>query len=501
MFNSLRSRLVTSYLLIAFLSLALATGTTLVLMQQYQQRGELVRLNALAISLARRLPDIFTSTASPRDFLRSLRQEALRFRMRLLLLDSEGVIQYDTALEGSLVGQQVRIPPDLLPSDDRALVRRHRLSGELEFFLVIVPLPAFEAASNLSGRAPYVLALAAPVREVRPPWREMLPPLTASAIVALIVSAVVGLFLSRSMTRPLSAMSRAAQEIARGNYQQRISAQGKDEISQLANSFNRMAQEVDRSQQTQRDFIANVSHDLKTPLTSIQGFSQAILEGAVTAPEGYQRAAEIIYDESERMDKLVTDLLKLARLEAGQAKLVRERVDLEALLASCGSKFAPRFTGASIDFRMEIDPLPVVEGDGGRLEEVMDNLLDNATNYAGRGAEVLLRAWEMVVSGGNCSPLDIQSYPLPTGMSLQDGRWILIAVSDNGPGIAPEDLPHVFERFYRADKSRGKSEGSGLGLAIAKEIVIAHGGHIGVNSGPEGGTTFVMALPVLRDVP
>lgn len=497
MFSTLRSRLIASYVLIVFLCLALAGGTTLILMRQYQERVELARLRNVATDLSRRLPAILDRLPDARDVLRYMRQEALALRLRVMVVDARGLVQYDTTADGSLVGQQVLPPQQGGPSPDgEPTIRRHQTPDGLEFFLVLTPLPPFERQGMLSGEPPYLLALAAPFRQIRPPWRDMLPPLFSSALLALAVSAIAAFFLSRSITRPLSAMTRAAEEIARGNYRQSIPVKGEDQIACLAASFNHMALEVERARQTQRDFIANVSHDLKTPLTSIQGFSQAILEGAVTAREGYTRAAEIIYHESERMGRLVSDLLELARLEAGQADMACRPVDLQALLSSCAAKLEPRFQAAGVRLHRDIDSLPAVPGDEHRLEEVIANLLDNAINYTDRGGEVRVAAIPAGVLAGRLMMQGGEGWTLPNGMVLDDGDWVLVSVSDTGVGIAPEDLPRIFERFYRADKSRSKSEGSGLGLAIAREIVLGHGGSIGVESTPEVGSRFVVALPV-----
>ena len=498
MFTTLRSRLTASYVLIVFPCVALARGTTLVLMRQYQERVELARLRSLATDLCRRLSLLLGRLTDARDLVRYMRKEALGLRARLMVVDAQGLVRYDTAIDGSLVGQQVLVPKQGAPSPDGGpVIRRHQTPDGVEFFPALVPPPEFEGQKLLSGGAPYLLALAVPFREIRFPWRDMLPPLVTSALLALVVSAIAAFFLSRSISRPLSAMTQAAEEIARGNYRQSIPVRGEDQIARLASSFNYMALEVERARQTQRDFIANVSHDLKTPLTSIQGFSQAILEGAVTAPEGYRRAAEIIYQESERMGRLVSDLLKLARLEAGQADMVRKAVDLRALVSSCAAKLDPRFQAADVRLYQDVGSLPVVEGDEHHLEEVIANLLDNAVTYTDSGGEVRIAASPAKVRAGRLTIQDGKRWSLPTGMILEDGDWVLVSVSDTGAGIAHDDLPRIFERFYRADKSRGKPEGSGLGLAIAREIIVAHGGHIGVESEPGVGSRFVVAFPIL----
>lgn len=312
--------------------------------------------------------------------------------------------------------------------------------------------------------------LVVPVRDVQPPWRELATPLIASGAIALVVSTIVAFFLSNSITRPLAAITRATEAMARGDYQQSIPVAGEDEIALLATGFNRMARAVEQARQSQRDFLANVSHDLRTPLTSIRGFAQAILDGQVSDTAGYIHAATIIQEEAGRMSDLVEELLDLARLEAGNVKMARERLDLTALVRSSIEARTPQAAAAGVTLRAEGADVPAVMGDEGRLKQVFDNLLDNAIKYTPLGGMV-------------------------TVSIRQDGKWVAVAVADTGRGIPKEDLPRIFERFYRADKSRGETVGAGLGLAIAKEIVSAHGGRITVESEEGQGSVFTVFLP------
>jgi signal transduction histidine kinase len=288
-------------------------------------------------------------------------------------------------------------------------------------------------------------------------------------------------------------MTKASEGIARGNYQQVIPAQGHDEVARLADSFNRMAREVERSSQSQHNFLANVSHDLKTPLTSILGFSQAILEGAVHDEAGYRRAAQVINEEAGRMGELVRDLLDLARLDAGAAVSKRTPIAADELAQHCIQKLTPLATKRDVTMQLSTEPdLPLFHGDEERLEQALANLLDNAIKYTSPGGRV-----EVAVESlkGDVAERDAVC-TRPPDLELTHRGWLAIRVKDNGPGIPREDLPHIFERFYRADKSRGGAKGSGLGLAIAKEVVEAHGGMISANSQPGSGSCFTILLPV-----
>jgi two-component system sensor histidine kinase ResE len=235
-----------------------------------------------------------------------------------------------------------------------------------------------------------------------------------------------------------------------------------------------MVARVQASHRSQQDFIANVSHELKTPLTSIQGFAQAILDGTADTPEALRQSADVIYNEAARMHRMALDLLDLARLDAGTAGLMMSPVNMTALLQSMGEKFTPTALRKGVDLNIHLArDLPEVVGDGDRLAQVFTNLVDNALKFTPRGGKISVRA-------------------------APDRDELQISVSDTGRGISPETLPYIFERFYQADASRqgGDRHGAGLGLAIVHEIVAAHGGRISVRSAPDRGTAFIVHLPL-----
>jgi signal transduction histidine kinase len=265
--------------------------------------------------------------------------------------------------------------------------------------------------------------------------------------------------------------------MARGSYNQRLDVQGEDEVGRLAQAFNVMAKQVSGSHQMMRDLLANVSHELKTPLTSIQGFSQALEEGAIASPEEHQQAARIINEETQRMRRLVDDLIELSRLESGQVVMEHERIDLAELLRTCAERFEWQLRESGADLQLDIAPLPPVEGDGRRLEQVFSNLIDNAVRHTPKGGSITVRA--SGVDGG-----------------------VRVAVRNSGSYIAPEELSRVFERFFQHDPSRTRSTGgAGLGLAIAMEVVQAHAGTISATSDQATGTEFVVTLPVNGKAP
>ena len=305
---------------------------------------------------------------------------------------------------------------------------------------------------------------------------ELLIPLSEGALIALSLSLLLAFIVSRWVADPMQQVVEAARGFPSEEIRP-VSPRGPHEVQELTRTFNEMISRVKSSQQSQRDFVANVSHELKTPLTSIQGFAQAILDGTADTPEERRQAAEVIYTEAGRMHRMVLNLLDLARLEAGTADLKMAPLNVRALLNAIAEKFAPLAQKAGVTLRLDMPPgLPALVGDGDRLAQVFTNLVDNALKFTPSGGQVTLRAASRANAGGE----------------------MVFEVQDTGPGIPPEALSRIFDRFYQVDLSRsgGKKHGAGLGLSIVQEIVQAHGGRISVRSQLGQGTTFVLNLPL-----
>jgi signal transduction histidine kinase len=306
---------------------------------------------------------------------------------------------------------------------------------------------------------------------------EFFGPILQAGVIALFLSLILAFALSRWVADPLQQVVSAARNFPTDNMHP-VEPRGPREVQDLTRAFNSMVGRVHASQRSQRDFIANVSHELKTPLTSIQGFAQAILDDTAGTPEARKQAAQIIHDETGRMHRLALDLLDLARLEAGTADLEMSKVDLKVLLRGIIHKFTPQAQNADVALRLDVsDDLPPVTGDGDRLAQVFTNLVDNALKFTPANGGIVLSGRKV-------------------------GGRMEVSVTDSGIGMESEALPHLFDRFYQADPSRAGGEtaagrrGVGLGLAIAKEIVEAHGGKIGVRSQAGQGTTFEVHLPL-----
>jgi signal transduction histidine kinase len=273
------------------------------------------------------------------------------------------------------------------------------------------------------------------------------------------------------------ALLSASEEMARGNYDQRIPEGRGDEIGRLASAFNLMAKQVALSHSTLREFLADVSHELRTPLTSIRGFSQAMTDGTLRTPSEYAEAGRVIHEEADRMSRLVEDLLYLSRVESGQFDGDQHPLDLAALAAACVHRAERRAAAREVVLRFATEPLPTVAGEPHRLEQVVDNLLDNALKHTPPGGEIA-----------------VTLAPDPGS-----GR-VRLSVHNTGSVIPEDEQPRVFDRFFRGHNNAG-NEGTGLGLSIAHHIVEAHHGSIEVSSSPETGTDFTVWLPALGPLP
>ena len=292
---------------------------------------------------------------------------------------------------------------------------------------------------------------------------------------ALVVALLLTLLISRSMTGPLMQLAAAAEDIAAGNYSRRVSIHGPDEIGMLGSAFNRMAEAVERARKAQRDFLANVSHELKTPLTSLIGFSHALVDGSVLSDAERTRAATIVHEESERVLRMAQELLDLARVEAGSISMHITSVDLGGQLQQELEMVRPRAAARKLSLKVSVpDDIPPVAADPERLHQILDNLLDNAVKYAPEDSAVNAAAR---LSGGAVE-----------------------TVVSNAAGEHRPDPDRMFDRFYRADPSRSSAAGGvGLGLAISRELAAAMKGRLWADFDDAGNLRVHLMLPASRE--
>lgn len=290
------------------------------------------------------------------------------------------------------------------------------------------------------------------------------------AVVAVVISLLLALWLARRLNRPLNAMAAATNAMSRGDFSHRVDIPRERELAYLAASINAMGEQISAARAREKGLLMNVSHDLRTPLTSIRGYGEALVDDALPTDESRRHAAEVIVAESGRLERLVHDLLDLARLDAGEFALSFESVVIGEVLRDITESWRPKAAAAGVDLTLKADAEIEVVTDGDRVAQIVGNLLDNAIRHTHDGGTVLVEL-----------------------ISAEAGGFIRVA--DSGSGIAEEDLPLIWERLYVGGVDSSRKTGTGLGLAIVHQLVTALGGVVDVWSRAGDGTAFTIWLP------
>ncbi|GMU41619.1 MAG: hypothetical protein AMXMBFR23_24850 [Chloroflexota bacterium] len=468
MFGSFRLRLLSGFAIVIALTLFLSASAFIILLRDRQADAAEARIGLLVgpITEATRQRELL---GWPVQLIRAeLTAAAEVYELRVLLLDGTGRVVMDTDPEQRALGQVIETDFTEAVSNPGMMLafRTQRVSVAGDDLYLFVASDAPGAAARQDGAARVVVAV--PAGDVRGAWEELLPRLGMAGLGAGVVAVVFASLFASRITTPIAQMTRASQAMAQGDLDQRIDVDGTDEVGRLAEAFNLMSSRISRSDQSMRDLLANVSHELKTPLTSIQGFSQAIVDGIGGDPK---EAASLIHTEAERIRVLVDDLLYLSEIESGTLRLDFEEVDLDAVLTGTLQRF--RFQAEEREVALESSLAGgSVRADGRRLEQVFANLMDNAIRFTPPGTPVRVTA--KAVSGG-----------------------ALVEVHNGGDPIPEEAQARVFDRFYQVDRARSSGPHRGLGLSIVSELVQAHGGSVSVESTAERGTTFSVFLPAV----
>lgn len=384
----------------------------------------------------------------------------------LVLMRADGTeIAGDARMERwSPAGTAARVARRAIGADGGWYVANLELRGHEQ------PIVATALPWAWTEKSPVVLA-ALWQGDAREAFRDdLLPLLALSALAGIGAAAVTALLLSRSLVGPLQALTDVVGRFGAGRRDARAREAGASQVRDLAREFNSMADRVDANDRAMRGFIADMSHELRTPLTAIRGFSQALIDGDAPA-ERRQRSLEVIHGETQRILRMVQQLLDLSRLEAGQMELQLSEVSAAELLSQSADLFSQRAAAAGVALARDAAPdAPAIRGDFDRLSQVLNNLIENALRHTAEGA-----------------------ITLTAGPAEEPGAALRIEVRDTGTGIDPEHLPRLFDRFWQPPHRSGP--GAGLGLAISREIVRAHGGEISAESRPGEGAAFRITLP------
>jgi signal transduction histidine kinase len=447
MWRSLRFRLLAASILVV----AIAVGVTAVVAGQ-RTTGEFKRYvedrgNLRTQRFAGILSMFYTTNPRWSDIQPEVEKLGQMSGQRVVVADARGTIVSDS--EREWIGQPVGAD---WPEPSYDLVLRGRRIGYLYIDPVTGPSEADTAFLSTVNRS-----------------------VLAGALIAGLAAVVVTLVLSGRILRPVKRLTEAAQRMEKGDLSARVPVETTDEIGKLGHAFNAMAGSLSQQEELRQNLVSDVAHELRTPLTNLRGYLEAARDGLV-APDA--ALVDNLYEETMLLSRLVSDLQELAQAEAGQLTLERQPAALAAMVEQAVAMLRPQAEAKGIALEAGLPPdLPAVNVDAGRIGQVLRNLLNNAVAHTPQGGRIAVTA-------------------------RLEGGLVAVSVSDTGAGIATEHLPHVFDRFYRADQSRARQTGgAGLGLAIARQLVAAHGGSIRVESQVGRGSTFTFTLPADEGMP
>jgi signal transduction histidine kinase len=479
--TSLQTRLILSHLLVALISLismSLFAGSAILNAARNEAEQN---LDTIALTTNNSLQDPMRELLFGPGNLSKVQQVLLQLNftnpgLLYAVYDSEGSLLVSSENFDSISGSPANMPEEvqqaLQSEEGRGASTREDEQGILKLYVA----RQIHNEEGLFGVFRAGIPLGPALSSTRPLLQILY---VVMAVVAVTVS-LSAWILARNLTRPILNLTNAASQIAGGDLETRVKPEGPKELLHLAEVFNTMTIRLQGYVDELRAFAANASHELRTPLTIVKLRVDALRSGAFEDPPTAQRFLNEIEGEVDRLARMVTDLLDLSRMEAGLASKRRDVLDLRAIADDVCDSFKIRADRAQVNIVVNsVQNLPTLIGNEDQLHRLVYNFIDNALRYSSRGTTIKV-----------------------TLSTRSNGEFIRLEVTDSGPGIAPDHLPHIFERFYRAEATRPKyggpdktSSGTGLGLAIAKSIVDYHGGRIGVSSDFGHGSTFWAELP------
>src|SRR4051794_1653274 len=450
MLGSLRFRLPAFFLLGIMLAGLVAALISIRFFQNYNRARAVDELRAESVGIVRL-------------YARQAGVEAVPYGNLVRALGGDHVY-WAPAFRGATLLQNI---PDL-PAGviDRERVRSIQRPTTMEVKLGGTKYIAVARPLRLGSQLFGALVVAKPQSQLRSRLVTLIERLAIAFGGGVIVASLLGVYLTRRITRPLLALSEAADEVAGGNYGVELpTPKGSDEISHLSTRFSDMASKLAESEQLSRNFLMSVSHELRTPLTAIRGHVSAVRDGVIDDPEMRDASLEVISEEAMRLERLVGDVLDLAKLDAHRFTVLQEEVDMEHLSERAYAAFGEEARRRAINYKLKLDAKPVIVTDGDRVLQIIVNLLSNAFRWTPEGGRIEVR------------------------LGAENGS-VSVCVADSGPGIAPEERDRIFRPFWSRDGG-----GTGLGLAIASELALALGGRIELESEPGLGSRFELVLP------
>jgi len=461
MLRSLRFRLPALFLVGIVVSGVIATAVALALFQNYARQQLLTKLRREANGLTQ----LYQKQAIAAN---DTGARTLRFAPPQLERATGNKIFYVGAdvFPGDVSGLR-QLPQDLVDwRSGKKSTFEFRPPGFKRTYLAVLQPMRLAPGSSPFG----ALVVATPKTEITSDLQPLAERLGLAFIGGILVAGLLGWYLSRRITRPVLALSAATDEISRGHYDVSLpEVRGGGEIGHLAQRFREMAARLGDAEQQERNFLMSVSHELRTPLTAIRGHVEALREGIAADPVVRAASLDMIASETARLERLVGDVLDLAKLEAHRFTLLSEEVDMGRLCEQAYAAFGEEARRRGIDYEKRFDGAPTIVTDGDRVLQIISNLLSNAFRWTPDGGKVEL---ELAASNGRVS----------------------VAVDDSGPGVPPQERDRIFRPFWSRDDS-----GTGLGLAIAHELAAALGGTIELDSEPGSGSRFELVLPAARN--
>lgn len=385
--------------------------------------------------------------------------------------------------DGKFIATSMKDEVYIGKSVDQSIVKQvitgHDVVKELKFEGLTKPMISVVVPWGKKDQLYGGIVLHAPIEGLNKTFGYMREAILWATLFGVLLSTAMVSYLSWSISRPLQKIDRTAVEIGMGHYHQRVQIENPDEIGELAQTINTLAEKLERvelertsAEQVRSDFLANISHELRTPLTAMQGFLEALQDGLVEEEESKQKYLNVMYQETLHLNRLVDDLTMLIKLENKELPLFKTAVDVGEVIDKVAFSFQQEAAEKNISLQLQIDSeLPKVLADRHRLIQILSNLLQNAVKFTQDGK------------------IEV--------MAVQEAQQVRIDVADTGIGIAEEDLERIWERFFKSDRVRSRNvQGTGLGLAIVKELVELHQGTIQVQSQFGSGTTFSVWLPI-----